>query len=164
MNHALRALILLAAGMALRDCVLLAGSVLLWSVHLNERVDACPDRAHAWLRCLLGGALLLLAGGLLAAHTAVVFFGWWPGAMNEAPRTATALLLVVVLGGFAWRELSLRHGLAALGALVALAATLPWAAWAPCAFAALVAALTLGDGARHLGPIARQLALPHRDR
>lgn len=164
MNHALRAVILLAAGVALRDCVLLAGSVVLWSMHLNERVEASPDRAHAWLRCLLDGALLLLAGGLLALHTAVVVFSWWPGATNTAPLLTVALLLVVAFGGLGWRELSLRHGLVAVGALAALATTTPWAPWAACAFAVLIAVITVGDGARHLGPMARQLALSHRDR
>lgn len=164
MNHALRAAILLAAGVALHDCVLLAGAVLLWSVHRNQRFEASPDRARAWLHCLLDGALLLLAGSLLAAHTAVVFFGWWPGTANATPPLAMALLLVAAFGGLAWRELSLRHGVVALGAAAALAATLPWTPWAPCAFAAVVAALTLGDGARHLGPMARQLAMSHFDR
>ena len=164
MSQAVRALILLAAGVALRDCVLLAGSVLLWSIHLHERVDASPDRAHAWLRCLLDGGLMLLAGGLLALHTAVVVFNWWPGATNATPLLTTALLLVAALGGLGWRELSLRHGLVAIGVLAALATALHWAPWAPCAFAALVALLTVGDGARHLGPIARELALPHHDR
>lgn len=164
MNHAIRALILLAAGVALRDCVLLAGSVLLWSIHLHERVDASPDRAHAWLRCLLDGGLMLFAGSLLALHTVVVFFSWWPGATNATPLLTTALLLVAALGGLGWRELTVRHGLAALGAVAALAPTTAWAPWAPCAFAVVIAVLTVGDGARHLGPIARQLALPHHDR
>lgn len=164
MNHALRALVLLGAGLALRDCVLLAGSVVVWSVHLHERIEASPDRAHAWLRCLVDGALLLLAGGLLALHTAVVVFSWWPGATNAAPLLTLALLLVAALGGLGWRELSLRHGLVAIGALAALAGTQPWAPWASCAFAVLIAVITVGDGARHVGPMARQLALSHRDR
>ena len=164
MNHALRAALLLAAGVVLRDCVLLAGCVVLWSLHLNERVDASPDRAHAWLRCLLDGALLLLAGGLLALHTAAVVFGWWPGATNATPLLSIALLLMAALGGLGWRELSLHHGLVAIGALAALATTTPWAPWAACAFALLIAVITVGDGARHVGPMARQLALSHLDR
>ena len=164
MNNAVRAGILLAVGVALRDCALLAAGVLLLAARVEDRLDACPDRAHAWLRCLLGGALLVIAGGLLAAHTSSVFLGWWPVGHGAAPMLALVLAPVAALGGLAWREVSLLHLAAALGAPAALLAALQWAPWAPCALAALAAFYAIVDGARHLGPVARGLAAPHHER
>ncbi len=164
MNNTVRAAILLATGMALRDCALLAAGVLLLCARHRDRLDAMPDRAHAWLRCMLGGALLLLAGSLLAAHTGSVFFGWWPRGETSLPMLAWVLPPVVALGGLAWRDVTLPHAVAALGAPAALLAALHWAPWAPCAFAAVAALYAAADGARHLGPIARGLAASHLER
>jgi hypothetical protein len=158
-----RAWILLAVGAALRDCALLGAAVLLLCAHQHDRLDGAPDRAHAWLRCLLGGALLCVAGGLLAAHTGSVFFGWWPVSDPGLPLPGWLLAPLVALGGLAWREVSALHAAAALGVLGALLAAQQGAAWAPCAFAALAAAIAVANGARHLGPIARGLALPHHE-
>jgi hypothetical protein len=164
MSNAVRAAVLLAVGVLLRDCALLAAGVLLWAAHTQDRLDACPDRAHAWLRCLLGGALLVAAGGLLAAHTSSVFLGWWPVGRDAVPLLPLVLAPVVALGGLAWRELSPLHLTAALGAPAALLVALQWAPWATCAFAALAALYVIADGARHLGPVARGLAAPHHER
>jgi hypothetical protein len=164
MNNAVRAAVLLATGAALRDCALLASGVLLLCAGHRDRLDAMPDRAHAWLRCLLGGALLLLAGSLLAAHTGSVFFGWWPRGETSLPMLAWVMPPVVALGGLAWRDVTLPHAVAALGAPAALLAALHWAPWAPCAFAAVAALYAVADGARHLGPIARSLAASHFER
>lgn len=163
MNTAARAWVLLAAGAALRDCALLAAGVLLLCAGQHDRLDATPDRAHAWLRCLLGGALLFVAGSLLAAHTGSVFFGWWPRGETSLPMLAWVLPPVVALGGLAWRDVTLLHTVAAVGAPAALLAALQWAPWAPCAFAALVALYAIADGTRHLGPMARGLAAPHHE-
>ena len=164
MSLAVRAWVLLATGVALRDCTLLAAAVLLLCGSHRERLDAMPDRAHAWLRCLLGGALLLLAGSLLAAHTGSVFFGWWPRGETSLPVLAWVLPPVVALGGLAWRDITLLHVVAAVGAPAALLAALHGAPWAPCAFAAVAALYAVADGARHLGPIARGLAASHLER
>lgn len=161
MNNSLRAGVLLAAGVAMRDCALLAAGVLLLCASQRDRLDATPDRVHAWLRCLIGGALLVMAGSLLAAHTGSIFFGWWPVGPWRLPMLAWVLPPVVALGGLAWREVTLPHAVAALGAPAALLAALQWAPWAHCAFAALAALYAIADGARHLGPIARGLAASH---
>jgi hypothetical protein len=163
MNNAVRAAILLAIGVVLRDCALLAAGVLLLAARMEDRLDACPDRAHAWLRCLLGGALLVVAGSLLAVHAGSVFLGWWPVGQRAAPMLALVLAPVVALGGLAWREVSPQHLAAALGAPAALLVALQWAPWAPCAFAALAAVYVIADGARHLGPVARGLAASHHE-
>jgi hypothetical protein len=164
MNNAVRAAILLAVGLVLRDCALLAAGVLLLAARMEDRLDATPDRAHAWLRCLLGGALLVVAGSLLAAHTGSVFLGWWPVSQGAVPLLALVLAPVVTLGGLAWREVSPLHLAAAVGAPTAMLAALQWAPWAPCAFAALAALCVIADGARHLGPVASGLAAPHHER
>jgi hypothetical protein len=164
MNNAVRAGILLAVGVALRDCALLAAGVLLLAARMEDRLDDAADRAHACLRCLLGGALLVVAGGLLAAHTSSVFLGWWPVGNGAVPAQALVLAPVVALGGLAWREVSLLHLAAALGAPAALLAAAQWAPWATCALAALAALYVIADGVRHLGPIARGLAAPHHER
>jgi hypothetical protein len=163
MTSAVRAAILLATGMALRDCALLGAGVLLLCANHRDRLDDMPDRAHAWLRCLIGGALLVTAGSLLAAHTGSVFFGWWPLGQWRLPMWAWVLPPVVALGGLTWREITLPHAVAALGAPSAMLAVLHLAPWAPCAFAALAALYAIADGARHLGPIARGLASPHHE-
>lgn len=160
-NHAARAALLLLLGVVLRDCVMLAASVLVWSEHLSQRLHACPDRAHAWPRCVLNGAALLGAGAALATHTAVTFFGWWPASHPLSGLASAALLLVVALGGLHWRQLTVRHAAIVLGMVAA--ASMPIAGTA-CAFAALVAAVALADGLRHLGPMSRALAAPHQER
>lgn len=164
MTNAVRATVLLGVGLLLRDCALLAAGVLLLGAHTQERLDACPDRTHAWLRCLLGGALLVAAGGLLATHTSSVFLGWWPVGHDAVPLLALALAPVVALGGLAWREVSSLHLAAAVGAPAAMLAALQWAPWAPCALAALVALYVVADGARQLGPVAGGLAARHHGR
>jgi hypothetical protein len=161
MDTTARAWVLLAAGAALRDCALLAAGVLLLCAGQHDRLDATPDRTHAWLRCLIGGALLLVAGGLLAAHTGSVFFGWWPRGEAGPSMLAWVLPPVVALGGLAWREVSLLRAVAALGAPAVLLAALQWAPWVPCAFATSAALYAVADGVRHLGPIARRLAASH---
>ena len=164
MNNSLRAAVLLAIGMAMRECTLLAAGVLLLCANQDERLDAAADRVHAWLRCLIGGALLVTAGSLLAVHTGSVFFGWWPVGQWRLPMLAWVLPPVVALGGLAWRDITPTHAVAALGAPAALLAALHWAPWAPCAFAAAAALYAVADGARQLGPIARDLAASHLER
>ncbi len=165
MNDAARASVLLAAGAALRDCTLLAAGVLLLGAHLRSRFDASPDRAHAWLQCLLGGAVLLVAGGLLAAHTGSVYLGWWPVTAQAPLGLALAPLLVpvVAIGGLAWRDVTRLHAAAALGAPATLWLAWQWAPWAPCAFAALAATCALFAGLHRLGPAARDLAASHHE-
>lgn len=161
MSHAARALVLLLLGAALRDCVLLGSAALVWGQHQQQNLDACPDRTHAWLRCVLGGTTLLVIGALLAAHTASVFFGWWPASPRDDTLVLATLALAVAAGGLTSAQLTYRHAVLAIGVVAVVLSHLPWAA---CAFAVLVATLTAGHGARHLGPMARGLALPHQER
>jgi hypothetical protein len=161
MTHAVRALILLALGVALRDCLLLGAGVVVWSEHRSQRLDACPDRAHAWVACVLDGGALLAAGTALAAHTAAVLFGWWPRAISIDPFVTATLALAIAIGGLGQGQLKWRHGAIAVGVI---AATLSRSAWAACAFAALVALAALVDGVRHLGPMSGALAASHDER
>lgn len=110
-----RAAVLVAGGLLLRDCTLLAAGLVLCSVHVEQRLDAAPDRSRAWLCCVLDGLLLLLGGSLLAAHTAAVFFGWLPMRTDTGALASAALLLVATLGGLAWREITVRHVAAVVG-------------------------------------------------
>ena len=161
MNHGARALALLLLGAALRDCVLLGAAVLVWSEHCAQRLDACPDRAHAWTRCMLDGATLLAMGAALALHTASVAFGWWPRVEFLNPLVSATLALVIAIGGLSAEQLTRRHGAVALGVVAAALSQAPSVA---CAFAVLVAAVSLFDGARHLGSMSRALAAPHDER
>ncbi len=161
MSHAARTAVLLLWGVALRDCVLLGSAALVWGVHQQQQLDACDDRAHAWLRCVLDGTTLLITGALLAAHTASVFFGWWPVAPRYEMFVSASMAVVIAIGGLAPEQLTRRHALLMIGVVAVAVSRLPWGA---CAFAVLVALQTAGNGARHLGPIARRLAVPHHER
>jgi hypothetical protein len=160
-NHATRALVLLLLGAALRDCLLLGAGLLVWSEHRARRLDACPDRAHAWMRCVLDGAALLAAGSVLALHTASVALGWWPRTLDINPLVSATLALAVAIGGLSADDLTRRHGAIGLGVLTVALSQTPAMA---CAFAALVSAAALFDGTRHLGSGSRALAAPHDER
>jgi hypothetical protein len=161
MNHAARALALLLLGAALRDCLLLGAGLLVWSEHRARRLDACPDRAHAWMRCVLNGAVLLAVGSLLALHTASVWFAWWPRALELNALVSATLALAIAIGGLSTDDLTRRHAALALGVLTVSLSQAPWMA---CAFAALVSVAALFDGVRHLGPMARALGVSHDQR
>jgi hypothetical protein len=160
-NHAARAAVLLLLGAALRDCLLLAAGLLVWSEHRAQGLDACPDRAHAWLRCLTNGAVLLAGGSLLALHTASVAFGWWPRLLEVNALVSATLALAMAIGGLSIDDLTRRHAAIALGVLTVALSQMPWMA---CVFAALVSAAALFDGMRHLGSGSRALAAPHDER
>jgi hypothetical protein len=161
MSHVGRAMVLLVAGLALRDCVLLATGVMVWGIARQQRLTARPDRAHAWLACVIDGGAMLAVGALLAANTALVVLGWWPSWTPLATPVAAALALVVAVGGLTPAQVTRRHLLLGAGVVAAALARQPWAA---CAFALLVAAATLADGARLLGPVSRALAARHDER
>lgn len=158
MPTAARAAILLIGGALLRDCLLLAAGVMLLGLHLNQRLDECPDRAHAWLRCLLGGAGLLAAGALLAAHTAAVVLALWPAERLLDPWLGATLALIIAVGGLGAGEVTWRHFALALGLLAAVLSRQPWA---PCALAAASSVFAWVEGVRRLGPAARSLAARH---
>jgi hypothetical protein len=161
MSHTARATLLLVAGLALRDCVLLATGVMVWVIARQQQLTARSDRAHAWLACMIDGGAMLAVGALLAANTALVVLGWWPSWTPLATPVAAALALVVAVGGLTPAQVTRRHLAIGFGAAVAALLRQPWAA---CAFALLVAAATLTDGARLLGPTARALAARHDER
>lgn len=152
------------AGLALGDCVLLAGGLLLWTAHLHGLLNADPgaDRTHTWLRCVGQGAALIGLGLALAANTLAVMLGLWGEPMNAHPWLAGAILLLLAFaGGPALRQpAALRHALLLLAVVALLAPPLAGIGWAPCAFAALVALIALGHGGYRLGPMARRLAEP----
>jgi hypothetical protein len=158
MQTAARAAILLVGGALLRDCLLLAAGVMLLGLHQHQRLDECPDRAHAWLRCVLGGAWLFVAGALLMAHTTAVVLGWWPSVRHWDPLVSAALALSVAVGGLSTAQVTWRHGLLAAGVLAAVLSRRDWAA---CALAASVAVLALVDALRRLGPMSKALAARH---
>jgi hypothetical protein len=161
MSHAARGVVLLLLGAALRDCVLLGSAALVWGLHQQQRLDACPDRAHAWLRCVLDGTTLLITGVLLAAHTASVFFGWWPTTPRYDAFVSATLAVVIAVGGLAPEQLTRRHAVLMSGVVAVALARLPWGG---CAFALCAAVFAVADGLRHLGPQSRALAAPHDQR
>jgi len=150
------------AGLALRDCVVLSASVLLWTAHLHAVLDSSPDRSRAWLNCIGSGATLIALGLALALNTLAVVFQLWAGSANDQPWLAALVLLVLIAvsaGAMVWARMTL--GLA----LVAEVATpLTGALWPPCVFAACAAAFAVGDGCYRLGPFARRLAASQRVR
>jgi hypothetical protein len=141
--------------------VVLATGVMVWGIARQQRLTAQPDRAHAWLACVLDGGTMLAAGTLLAANTALVVLGWWPAWTPLDAPVAAALALVVAIGGLAPAQVTRRHVLVGAGVVAAALSRQPWAA---CAFALLMAAATLTDGARLLGPVSRALAARHDER
>lgn len=161
MNHVARAAVLLLLGAALRDCVLLGSAALVWGLHQQQRLDACPDRAHAWLRCVLDGTTLLITGALLAAHTASVFLGWWPATPRYDVFVSASLAVIIAVGGLAPQQLTRRHAVLMCGVV---AVALSRLAWGACAFALCAAVFAVVDGLRHLGPQSRALAAPHDQR
>jgi hypothetical protein len=161
MSHAARAALLLVAGVALRDCVVLATGVMVWGIARQQRLSALPDRAHAWLACVLDGGAMVAAGVLLAANTALVVLGWWPAWTPLDALVAAALSLGVAVGGLTPAQVTWRHLLVGAGVVAAALSRQPWAA---CAFASLVAVATLIDGAYLLGTVSRTLAARHDER
>lgn len=165
LSYATRAVVALAAGWAMGDCVLFAASLLLWSAHLQrELADTADDRAHAWLRVVAQGVVLIGLGVVLAAHTLAVFLGAWTG-QNAQPWLSAALVLLLGLPSVTpAAPAALHRALLALALIAALAPPLASVAWAPCAFAALAVVLACGHGIYQIGPVARGLAVPWRAR
>lgn len=163
LNLAARAVAALVAGLLLRDCVLLAGGLLLWTAHLHGSLngDGNNDRTHTWLRCVGQGAALIALGFALAGNTLAVVLGMWGDHMNTHPWLAGAILLLLALPGApAMPPAPLHRALLLLAVMALLAPPLAGAIWAPCAFAGLVALFALGNGGYRLGPLARRLAEP----
>ena len=155
-----RAIAALVAGLALRDCVLLATSVLFWTAHLQQQLHAAgTDRAKVWLRCVVQGAVLLALGLALAIHTAAVFLVMW-SEHNGQPWLAALLVLLLAFAGGPTQPVVVHRTVLAVALLAALAPALTGLLWTPCAFATVTALLVLGSGGYHLGPMARQLATP----
>jgi hypothetical protein len=162
LNFATRAVIALVAGLALRDCVLLASSVLLWTAHLHQDLQAAgSDRAKVWVRCVAQGAVLIALGLALAIHTAAVFLVMWPD-HNGQPWMAALIVLLLGFAGGPMRPVVLHRTVLAVAVVAALAPALTGTFWAPCAFATATALLVIASGGYRLGPMARQVSTPER--
>jgi hypothetical protein len=160
LSLAARAIAALVAGLALRDCVLLATAVLFWTAHLQQQLLAAgSDRAKLWLRCVAQGAVLLALGLALALHTAAVFFVMWSD-HNGQPWLAALIVLLLAFAGGPAQPIAVHRTVLAVALLAALAPALTGLLWAPCAFATATAALVLGSGGYRLGPMARHFATP----
>ncbi len=111
LSLATRAIAALVAGLALRDCVLLAASVLLWAGHLQQTLAAVqPDRTKLWLRCIAQGAVLVALGLALAIHTAAVFLVMWPDHNGQPWLSASIVLLLAFAGAPAQPTRRASHG------------------------------------------------------
>jgi len=160
LSLATRAIAALVAGLALRDCVLLATSVLLWTAHLQQSLAAAgPDRTKIWLRCVTQGAVLVALGLALAIHTAAVFLVMWSDHNGQPWLAALIVLLLAFVGGPA-QPPAVHRTVLALALIAALAPALTGLLWTPCAFAIGTALTAIGSGGYHLGPLARQVATP----
>jgi len=160
LSLAARAIAALVAGLALRDCVLLATSVLFWTAHLQQQLQAAgTDRAKIWLRCVVQGAVLVALGLALAIHTAAVFLVMWSD-HNGQPWLAALIVLLLAFAGGPAQPVVVHRTVVGVALLAALAPALTGLLWTPCAFATATALLVLGTGGYPLGPMARQLATP----
>lgn len=164
-NHSRLAALAIGAlivGLALRDCVLLSGGVLLWTAHLHAVLDSSADRSRAWLNCIGSGAAMVALGLALGLNTLAVVFGVWPGPANERPWLAALALLVLIAVIPGARPLAWVRLLLGLALLAEVTTPLTGAHWLPCAFAACAAMFAVGDGVYRLGPLARHLAASQR--
>jgi len=160
LSLATRAIAALVAGLALRDCVLLAASVLLWTGHLQQSLTTTSlDRARIWLRCVAQGAVLVALGLALAIHTAAVFLVMWSD-HNGQPWLAALIVLLLAFAGRPAQPLVVHRTVLAVALFAALAPALAGLLWMPCAFAIATALLAMGSGGYQLGPMARQVATP----
>jgi hypothetical protein len=164
LSLATRAIAALVAGLALRDCVLLAASVLLWTAHLQQSLASADlDRAKLWLRCIGQGAVLVALGLALAIHTAAVFLVMWSD-HNGQPWLAAVIVLALAFAGGPAQPIAVHRTVLGLALVAALAPALTGLLWTPCAFAIATAVLAMGSGGYHLGPMARQVATSGKSR
>lgn len=160
LSLATRALAALAAGFALGDCVLFAASLLLWTAHLQQDLNATDaDRARIWLRCVVQGVVLIALGTALAVHTTAVFLALWTD-QNGQPWVSAAFVLLLAFAGKPAQPVVVHRTVVAVALIAALAPAMTGMLWAPCAFAIATAMLAIGSGGYNLGPMARQVATP----
>lgn len=144
-----------AAGLAWRDCVLLAGAGLLAVLAFRQGMQRhAPWQGwRAALRCITAGLVIMLAALGLALYVVGVVAGWWlsgahtDGAGVLLPGIASLLVLFRLeqpLGDGQWCA-AVTASLAAAAAWVAADHGLPYAA---CAFAAGAALWLVWEGWR----------------
>jgi hypothetical protein len=145
------ALLTLAGGVALRDCVLLASSGLLALAGFTRRMDldSPMNPLSAALRCVRAGLGALLAAALLTLALIGIWLEWWQPA-NDSQAAVAILLLASTM------VLSVRHAARSnivdapprcAVLLLAGLTTLAMEAWGVqlvCCLAAAAAALYLG--------------------
>lgn len=142
-----------AAGLAWRDCVMLAGAGLLAVLAFRQGMQRhAPWQGwRAALHCITAGLAMMLAALGLALYVVGVVAGWWRS--GEHTDSAGLLLLAIAAllvlftlertqGGGQWRA-GATASLAAAAAWVAADHGLPYAA---CVFAAGVALWLVRDG------------------
>ena len=157
----------LGAGIARRDCALIAaaGPLALAAFYGRMDADAPVDAFRAAVRCIVAGAGSLLAAALLLAAVALAVQGLWLPAHD--PYFMGAAVLVASVGGLV-RVMADEHDAGAGGWLLPLAATAGGAAlalvaagepsgWATCALPIATAALMGLAGWRLLGEVSTGL-------
>ena len=144
----LPALVAVAVGVPLHDCVLLASSAVLAMKGFRDRMDHdAPQRPlSAVLRCLRAGLASTLLAVALVAMLVAGFLDWWHPA-NDQPVLAGGLLLLLVAAsrraGKAVSSTDVALLLLAAATLLSTGLGYPLAA---CAFAAATALYLLWQG------------------
>jgi len=159
------------AGIALRDCVLIAASslVALQAFHLHMNANAPWQGWRAALRCALAGLGGLFAAGALLAMVGSAWMGWWE---PRADHPWLGLLVLSLAALACWAlplgDLDPRFGIGAAIAMLAggvaiFSASRGWPL-ALCLFAFATAALVGGIGWTLLRSTAAALAFADRRR
>lgn len=163
----------LAAGVFLRDCLVLAasGPLALCAFYLRMDADAPADPFRASIRCALAGIGSLLGAGALALATGAAILGYWQPSHGTA--LAGAGLLAASTGAYlaiAWDEgaAAPRRGAGMawatlVAAVVATVSVIPVSEWSWCALPLAIAALMAMSGWRLLREVATELLCTSRE-
>lgn len=144
----LPALVALAVGVPLHDCVLLASSAVLAMKGFHDRMDHdAPQRPlSAVLRCLRAGLASTLLAVALIAMLVAGFLDWWHPANDQPVLAAGLLLLLVAMSRLAGIAISAAETVLLVVAAAALLSTALGYPLASCAFAATVAIFLVWQG------------------
>lgn len=164
----------LAAGIALRDCVVMAaaGPLGLWAFYAGMDRSAPVDAFRAASRCALAGMASILAAIVLGIAVLAAVHGLWQPSHERLFAGAGVLAVSIVTLGLrfrgedkaapCWRQAVVAGvALAAGGAVAAIAWNLEWSA---CALPLATAVLMALAGWRLLREVASELLLAGRER